>query len=477
MTAVPNLSLWRSPLLFASVSPPQDVHIDVMHFLYDSAGAMTHDPYKSVCDISYDNNGMPKRVSFHDGSFTDYRYALDGTRLKEMHGSLTRYTLTVDGKLQSVTATAIKDSTVYISPWLEHDGNKYRYKFPGGYYAFTVSRSTHEPLPGRFYLYECDHQGNVRSVVQDNGGFGKEVQQTHYYPFGGTIAGIGTAPGFQRRKYNGKELDRMFGLDLYDYGARQYDPVLLCFTSPDPLAEKSYGTSMYGYCKNSPTSKVDPNGLFDFMGTIMPHTGYAVIGVFPRDFLFDRAMLKDFCNAYKSIPVVLVDDMNDFADAMAFMDKISVTNDVYTINSHGFIDYEKNKVSFNIGTECVTSENDFSLLEKGLNGHIVFIGACNVGINYGDSGYELVESIARQTNSSVIAASHPIRAGYKYDGSLALNRKNPFDEFDLGNTYIKSVNGELSETIYDVSIDRMNGISWKGKTDYRYVIRPDSADE
>ena len=234
---------------------------------------------------------------------------------------------------------------------------------------------------------------------------------------------------------------------------------------------------MYGYCKNSPVNRVDPNGLFDFMGTITPHTDYAVIGVFPSNFLLDRAILKDFCNAYKSIPIVLVDDMNDFADAMAFMNKISVNSNVYTINSHGFVDYEENEVSFDIGTESVTSDTDFSLLERGLNGHTVFIGACNVGISYGDSGYELVESMARQTNSSVIAASHPIRAGYKYDGSLGLNRKNPFDKSDLGNSYIMSVNGSLSDIIYDVSIDRINGISWKGKSDYRYVIRQSSENE
>jgi RHS repeat-associated protein len=29
-----------------------------------------------------------------------------------------------------------------------------------------------------------------------------------------------------RYKYNGKELDRMHGLDLYDYGARNYDPAI-----------------------------------------------------------------------------------------------------------------------------------------------------------------------------------------------------------------------------------------------------------
>ena len=47
----------------------------------------------------------------------------------------------------------------------------------------------------------------------------------HYYAFGGLMA-ESTGGGAQSYKYNGKELDRMHGLDWYDYGARHYDAVL-----------------------------------------------------------------------------------------------------------------------------------------------------------------------------------------------------------------------------------------------------------
>ena len=53
-----------------------------------------------------------------------------------------------------------------------------------------------------------------------------------------------------RYQYSGKEFDRMNGLDLYDFHARQYDPVLGRFTSPDPLSEKYYHLSPYAYCSN-----------------------------------------------------------------------------------------------------------------------------------------------------------------------------------------------------------------------------------
>ena len=44
---------------------------------------------------------------------------------------------------------------------------------------------------------------------------------------------------------NGRELDRMHGQDTYDYGARQYDPILLRWDRIDPLCEKYYSVSPY----------------------------------------------------------------------------------------------------------------------------------------------------------------------------------------------------------------------------------------
>ncbi|MCI6198180.1 MAG: hypothetical protein MR670_13345 [Prevotella sp.] len=42
-----------------------------------------------------------------------------------------------------------------------------------------------------------------------------EVQQTHYYPFGGVIADISTGTSVQNKLYNGKELDASNNLWWY----------------------------------------------------------------------------------------------------------------------------------------------------------------------------------------------------------------------------------------------------------------------
>lgn len=64
----------------------------------------------------------------------------------------------------------------------------------------------------------------------------------------------------QPYKYNGKELDTKGGLNLYDYGARHYDPVLGRFMMIDPMAEKYCSWSPYVYCLGNPLKYIDSDG-------------------------------------------------------------------------------------------------------------------------------------------------------------------------------------------------------------------------
>ena len=60
--------------------------------------------------------------------------------------------------------------------------------------------------------------------------------------------------------HNGKEFDNMYGLNTYDYGARQYNPVTGRWDRMDPLCEKYYPTSPFAYCANNPINVIDPDG-------------------------------------------------------------------------------------------------------------------------------------------------------------------------------------------------------------------------
>lgn len=85
-------------------------------------------------------------------------------------------------------------------------------------------------------------------------------QVNHYYPYGGLFA-ESTGGEKQPFKYNGKELDRMYGLNWYDHGARHNDAAIGRWHSVDPLAHKYYSISPYVYCADNPVNYGDYNGM------------------------------------------------------------------------------------------------------------------------------------------------------------------------------------------------------------------------
>lgn len=103
---------------------------------------------------------------------------------------------------------------------------------------------------------------------------GSVQQVTNYYPFGAPYADPAAVEGadLQPYKYNGKELDKMHGLNMYDFGARWYDVAgVPMWTSIDPLAEKYYHVSPYAYCAGNPVMLVDPDGKTVFLyATTLP---------------------------------------------------------------------------------------------------------------------------------------------------------------------------------------------------------------
>ena len=99
--------------------------------------------------------------------------------------------------------------------------------------------------------------GNNRMVVNKSG---MKEQITHYYPYGGVIGDISTNENVQKYKFEGKELDRTFGLDNNDIHARQYFAMMPSWDRIDKLAEKYYGISPYTYCGGDPVNLGDYNG-------------------------------------------------------------------------------------------------------------------------------------------------------------------------------------------------------------------------
>jgi len=90
---------------------------------------------------------------------------------------------------------------------------------------------------------------------------GQVLEEDMYYPFGLIISeDAGGNTTAQPYKYNGKELIKDFGLETYEYGARQYDPQIGRFKGIAPLADKYYAISPFAYVANNPVKFVDPDG-------------------------------------------------------------------------------------------------------------------------------------------------------------------------------------------------------------------------
>ena len=120
---------------------------------------------------------------------------------------------------------------------------------------------------GMYHYYMTDHLGNNRVVVNASG---TVTQRNHYYPFGTAFAeNTVDEQKKQPYKYNGKELDQIHGLNLYDYSARYYESAVGRFTTVDPHAENYYSWSPYMYCANNPILNIDPTGE-DYWSTTDP---------------------------------------------------------------------------------------------------------------------------------------------------------------------------------------------------------------
>ncbi len=222
-----------------------------IEYRYDSNGNMIKDMNKGIDEITWNALQLPEKITFANGHRIEYTYDALGVKHQVKYitaGEPVSMVLgsTVPG---STPRTESVETVDYCGETIYRDG-KITILTENGYIG--------EGSEGRFtyHTYLSDYQGNIRGVL-DNAG--RLLQVNHYYPSGLSFAEkIG--PEIQPRKYNGKELDRTHGVNIYDYGWRMYDPAILEWWGVDKLAEKYYDVSPYVYCRSNPVNAIDPDG-------------------------------------------------------------------------------------------------------------------------------------------------------------------------------------------------------------------------
>ncbi|WOK05304.1 RHS repeat-associated core domain-containing protein [Imperialibacter roseus] len=137
-----------------------------------------------------------------------------------------------------------------------------------------------------------------------------------YYPFG--LAFNSYQSGLKNDYlYNGKELQEDLDLNLYDYGARFYDPTIARFSTLDPKATIYASWSPFHYAANNPIRKVVINGegwddvvkgVSGFVDTYTDSKTYKKIGEGFKETIVGEAIVN-LISSIPSLPnVVTFDD-------------------------------------------------------------------------------------------------------------------------------------------------------------------------
>ena len=222
----------------------KDSPTDTDDYTYDANGNMTMDNNKGITAVTYNHLNLPVKIVFGSES-QKIEYLYDG----------------VGTKLQKKVTEGV---TIAITDYL--DGFQYK----AGVLQFFPTAEGYVSRTGNAYNYiynYTDHLGNVRvSYTKDPvDGITKIVEENNYYPFGLKHANYNSyvPVNTYNYKYNGKELQEELGLNMYDYGARNYDPAIGRWFNIDPLADTHPEMTPYRYCFNNPVNVTDPSGMLE----------------------------------------------------------------------------------------------------------------------------------------------------------------------------------------------------------------------
>ncbi|UBM60822.1 DUF6443 domain-containing protein [Marinilongibacter aquaticus] len=220
---------------FANTTAGQKDNGSSSDYTYWPDGSLKSDANKGITQIDYNFLGLPEKIHFGASIRIENIYDAEGLLL---------YRKFINGG--TVTQTDYMGGLIYENGILQsilHDEG--RIKVDGG-----NLNSIH------YQFFITDHLGNTRAIVERASSTTALVQETHYYPFGAVMEGVGIDGGW-KFLYQSKESLTFNGANLYDFNTRSYDAYLGRFLQLDGANQFASGYVGMG---NMPTVGVDPDG-------------------------------------------------------------------------------------------------------------------------------------------------------------------------------------------------------------------------
>jgi len=203
-------------------------------YLYDLNGNMVND---SRYVYEYNEDSRLKRVLNQSGALKE-EYVYD-------HGGSRKVKLTV-------LSASLNKTTLYMArDWLVEE-------YTNGtveniLYIYVNEEMLTRLQGGSKYYYHPDHLGSTVVVTKQDGSLQERIQ---YEPYGLPRETSKELYQFTNQEWSGD-------LGIYDYGARQYNPVLKKFMQADTVIKDYYdpqGLNRYTYVSNNPLKYTDPTG-------------------------------------------------------------------------------------------------------------------------------------------------------------------------------------------------------------------------
>ena len=230
-------------------------------FAYDAAGRLVSDGTRGITAIHYNDwSHIPATINAN-GFRVNTEVTPDG-RLRSRSVNVPYIETIV--KVNADGDTVIRNRTRYLSRasrmygCFEVSTNKkevsLRINTPVGFYDVDE---------GRQYWNLTNRQGSVMALLDSDG---NTHRRSAHYPSGtpfvldsddSTVPDAGLPSD---RHHIGNRWVGFGGLDWYDNTARMHDPLLMRFTTPDPLARDFTHLSPWSHCAANPANNIDLDG-------------------------------------------------------------------------------------------------------------------------------------------------------------------------------------------------------------------------